>query len=228
MVCTISNGILSSASKKWTLCRYAVCKLFVAPDDLEEMARTADRRGLRATNGIRLLEGSRFFQMHRRRKCMGRRRCAKEGAFTRLASELESGYLGQDCRLGLGVFGLLGCWVVGRSKREECIEKVSKSDESMRKLTMKEFNHSEIAVWSVFWGLFHHVIDGLILTRHTYVVSNLRRAKAKPCRWIWTVAMWPTSCESMEHRCRLPWYGKSFEKSGEMGSLSNFLGFLIC
>lgn len=44
---------------------YAVCKLFVAPDDLEEMARTADR-------------------------------CAKEGAFTRLASELESGYLGQE------------------------------------------------------------------------------------------------------------------------------------
>ena len=41
----------------------------------------------------------------------------------------------------------LGCWVVGRSTREEVIEQVSKSDESMRrKLTMKEFNHSEIAV----------------------------------------------------------------------------------
>eukprot|EP00435_Cladocopium_sp_Y103_P034524 s684_g8.t3 len=44
---------------------YAVCRLFVAPDDLEEMARTADR-------------------------------CAREGAFTRLAAELESGYLGQE------------------------------------------------------------------------------------------------------------------------------------
>eukprot|EP00438_Fugacium_kawagutii_P006138 Skav234013 [mRNA] locus=scaffold3484:107977:115205:- [translate_table: standard] len=43
---------------------YAVCRLFVAPDDLEEMARTADR-------------------------------CAREGAFTRLAAEIESGYLGQ-------------------------------------------------------------------------------------------------------------------------------------
>ena len=155
------------------------------------------------------------------------RRCAKEGAFTRLASELESGYLGQDCRLALAfwVVGLLGCWVVGRSTREEFIEKVSKSDESMRrKLTMKEFNHSEIAVWSVFWGLFHPVIDGLMLTRHTYVVSNLRRAKAKPCRWIWTVAMWPTSCESMEHRFRLPWSGKALKNLGKWEAYLLFVG----
>lgn len=218
IVCTISNGILSSASKKWTLCRYAVCKLFVAPDDLEEMARTADRRGLRATNGIRLLEGSRFCQMHRRRKCMGRRRCAKEGAFTRLASELESGYLGQDCRLGLGVFGLLGCWQVHKGRSHWTSIKKWWVDE-------KKTDHEGIQSFRncsdlCFGVLFIPSLMDLSWQIRTYVVSNLRRAKAKPCRWIWTVAMWPTSCESMEHRFRLPWCGKSFEKSGEMGSLS--------
>eukprot|EP00421_Protoceratium_reticulatum_P014240 CAMPEP_0168389720 /NCGR_PEP_ID=MMETSP0228-20121227/17107_1 /TAXON_ID=133427 /ORGANISM="Protoceratium reticulatum, Strain CCCM 535 (=CCMP 1889)" /LENGTH=170 /DNA_ID=CAMNT_0008402997 /DNA_START=40 /DNA_END=549 /DNA_ORIENTATION=- len=44
---------------------HALCRLFVAPEDLESMVSTADR-------------------------------CVEEGAFTRLATELEPGYLGKN------------------------------------------------------------------------------------------------------------------------------------
>lgn len=80
--------------------RYAVCRLFVAPDDLEEMVRTADRHDLT----FHIFHGAPSCRI-----CEHSSRCTREGAFTRLAAELESGYLGQDWTecLCLSVFGYL-------------------------------------------------------------------------------------------------------------------------
>ena len=82
----MSNVMLVEYSQKlqsFDSGRDAVCRLFVAPDDLEEMVRTADRHDWLLSNGA-----STCLIWHSR--------CTREGAFTRLAAELESGYLGQD------------------------------------------------------------------------------------------------------------------------------------
>ena len=55
-----------------------MCKLFVSVEDLEEMSRTAERWGSNKRLQVRLA------------------RCVKEGAFSRLAAEVETGYLGQE------------------------------------------------------------------------------------------------------------------------------------